>query len=736
MSDSLLNDAFELAPVAIAIFLGPDRALKLANAAALELWPALRAHVLDEVEATRKRVTLREQPVRIGGQRRYYDVTLEPLRDLGVMLLGTDVTDNVLDREQAIHESEARRQVVEAAFVGTWELDLEREELRADPAVFAVLGLPPPGPHSLADYFGCIVPEDRERVANAFARALGPSGTGMLEQEYRTRRLDGVLRWVEARAKASFDVDRRPIRFAGTIADVTFRKQLRLEQERLYAENVSARRRLHEQLMQAPFPVAVLCGPRFVFELANPLYVELMGRDDLEGREFAEVFPDADKVLSILAKVRERGEPCSIDELELTNPRTGTPITCKMSWQPLRDADGAVQDIITMAVDVTLQVEARRELQRADQRKDEFLAMLAHELRNPLAAISMALSLMESAGQGPSREREIAQRQTGHLVRMVDDLLDVARITSGRVALARQPADLGVIAQNALAAARAVVDGRGHALKVSIGRGSLWVDGDMTRLEQVVTNLVVNAAKYTDVRGTIEVSVDAEGDEAVLRVRDNGRGIPKDMLPQVFDLFLQVAPTVDRASGGLGLGLTLVKRLVEMHGGTVEANSDGHGSGSEFVVRLPMTDPPDENVPEVVTSSQARGRQVLIVEDSDDVREMLHELLARQGHDVAGAASGEEGLARLLDLRPEVALIDVGLPGLDGFAVARAARAAPGGRELFLVALTGYGGSETRQRALEAGFDLHLVKPVSVSELADVVNRGRAGAWEQQVRRG
>ncbi len=382
--------------------------------------------------------------------------------------------------------------------------------------------------------------------------------------------------------------------------------------------------------------------------------------------------------------------------------------------------------------------EQKEKLRRADRRKDEFLAMLAHELRNPLAAISTALALIEVNGgdaAGVARHRETARRQLGNLVRLVDDLLDVSRITRGLVDLRREHVDLVGVLHSAIGAARLAIESRQHELEVTVSSGDFQLGADATRLEQVVANLLSNAAKYTPPKGKISVRLTREVIEGkshgVLRVKDTGRGIPTPMLERVFEMFVQVDQTLDRTMGGLGLGLTLVRRLVQMHGGSVEAISAGPGSGSEFVVRLPLG--PAAKMGEKRESRlPARGaiprKRVLIVEDSEDVRETLKEFLEELGHEVAVAADGLEGVAKLLELVPDVALVDVGLPGIDGFEVARRVRAHAECERSFLVALTGYGGPEIRDRAERAGFDLYLTKPISIARLPEVIGQSRAYA--------
>jgi PAS domain S-box-containing protein len=363
-----------------------------------------------------------------------------------------------------------------------------------------------------------------------------------------------------------------------------------------------------------------------------------------------------------------------------------------------------------------------RETAEANRAKDEFLATLSHELRNPLGAIANAVAALDrlesGAGQAPVRLREIIRRQSRHLSRLVEDLLDVARATAGKIALHRQPVDLSEVAGGCVAALREA--GRTQPHVVRFRAEPVIVNDDATRLAQIITNVLDNAVKFTPSGGSVDVEVGRDGQEAVLRVRDTGVGIDPETLPRIFELFAQAEQPMDRSAGGLGVGLTLTRRLVEMHGGTITAASDGHGCGAEFTVRLPVEDagtpPPAPSV-----RRPDRSRSVLIVEDNDDARESLRLLLESLGHRVVAAADGPRGLALALHYQPEVALIDLGLPGLDGYEVARALRESPGGKTITLIAVTGYGQAEDRRRSQEAGFDAHLVKPVSQSLLSSLI---------------
>jgi signal transduction histidine kinase len=363
-----------------------------------------------------------------------------------------------------------------------------------------------------------------------------------------------------------------------------------------------------------------------------------------------------------------------------------------------------------------------KDLEGANRAKDEFLAMLGHELRNPLAAIGMAVHLLETGepGEDPIQLRAIIARQTRHLSRLVDDLLDVSRLISGKVTLRKRALDVKDLAVRVVSSLQALGRTAGHDVSVTGER--VKVDGDVTRLEQVVSNLLDNALKYTPAGGRIEVTIGAEGGDAVLRLRDAGVGIDSETLPRIFDVFVQADQTAERSGGGLGLGLTLVKRLVELHGGTVSATSAGPDRGSEFVVRIPrLTEAAPATPRPGGPGGTPRGRRIVIIEDNPDFRDALRVLLESWGHHVEEAATGNRGLELIRESHPEVALVDLGLPGLDGYAVAEAVRSAPGGENVLLVAITGYGGLQVRRRTKDVGFDAHLTKPVNLKALERII---------------
>jgi signal transduction histidine kinase len=371
-----------------------------------------------------------------------------------------------------------------------------------------------------------------------------------------------------------------------------------------------------------------------------------------------------------------------------------------------------------------------QELREANHAKDEFLALLAHELRNPLAPILNAVGLITTC-QGDEdvlhQSAQVVERQVHQMARLLDDLLDVSRISRGKLRLRKEIVDLANLVERAVQTSRPLIEARHHQLTVSLPPEPVGIEGDPTRLEQVLANLLNNAAKYTEPGGRIWITGDLENDQAVLRVRDTGKGIPPAMIQRIFEPFVQVDFSLHRSEqGGLGIGLMLVRRLLEMHGGTVEAFSSGPGQGSEFVVHLPALPQgqlplgfqefgPEENGQEPL---KVNRRNVLIVEDNADSRETLRTLLTLWGHQVVVAENGPRGVEIALAELPEIALVDIGLPDLDGYQVAEQVRAASGGEGIYMVALTGYGQNGDRRRSLNAGFNAHLVKPVDPKELA------------------
>ena len=391
-------------------------------------------------------------------------------------------------------------------------------------------------------------------------------------------------------------------------------------------------------------------------------------------------------------------------------------------------------ELILLAIeDITERTRLKKMMQEQEvalvdlhRRKDEFLAMLSHELRNPLAPIASAVQLLrlqKNEGQLQNQARTIIERQVGQMTRLIDDLLEVSRITTGRIHIQRERFALNGVVEKAIETVRPLLDQRRHELTLSLSQEPIWLDADAVRLEQVIVNLLTNAAKYTDEGGHIWLTVEQEGDECVLRVRDTGIGIASELLPHIFDLFTQGERSLERSQGGLGIGLALVQRIIEMHQGRVEAFST-LGQGSEFIVHLPvMVSSAIPMPPSHTETVQPIGPflRVLVVDDNVDAAQSLEMLLKALGHDVRTAYDGPTALQAAFDYRPNVKLLDIGLPGMDGYEVAKKMRQQPIFKNVVLVAMTGYGQDSDRQRSQEAGFDHHLVKPPDFEKLQQIL---------------
>jgi signal transduction histidine kinase len=425
-------------------------------------------------------------------------------------------------------------------------------------------------------------------------------------------------------------------------------------------------------------------------------------------------------------ELRQAEETGSGDDDRWMVRRDGTRFWASGTTSALRDPAGRLVGYTKVMRDLTAQKAAEDALRDADQKKDEFLALLAHELRNPLAPIRTAVAILQQPtadAEARARAREMMARQISHMVRLIDDLLDVSRISKGKIELRREKVQLAAVLTTAVETSRPLIDSNRHELTVNVPDQTVWLDADPTRLGQVVSNLLNNSAKFTPEGGRIRLSAAVEGSTAVIRVADNGSGIAPDVLPRMWEMFAQADRTIGRSHGGLGIGLTLVRRLVEMHGGTAEASSAGPGQGSEFTIRLPVARPP---AAEAASSSESDSRpachRILVVDDNEDGAETLATLLGLFGHEVRIAHDGAAALAVADEYRPDVILLDIGLPGMDGYEVARRLRDRDEFRATRLIALTGWGQDADRERSRSAGFDLHLVKPVDPGKLRELLD--------------
>jgi len=392
--------------------------------------------------------------------------------------------------------------------------------------------------------------------------------------------------------------------------------------------------------------------------------------------------------------------------------------------EPLYDRRGTVCGCVSVCVDLTEHKRVEDVLREADRRKDEFLATLSHELRNPLAPIRNAVELMRRAGRDPNiaeRALAIMERQLHQLVRLTDDLLDMSRITRDTIELQRDRIDLRAVLRSAIETIEPLSHGAEHTLIIELPPLPLWVYADFTRLAQAFVNILNNAVKYTDRGGRITISVSVEAGEAMIALRDTGIGIEPALLPRIFDMFVQIDPASPRARSGLGIGLALARRLVELHEGSIEARSDGPGAGATFIVRLPLVAPAEQHAFITEFPRAASGRcRVLVAEDIPDAAEMMRLMIECMGHDVRVATDGVEAVAVAEQFKPHIALLDIGMPRMDGYEAARRIRAALGD-EVMLVALTGWGQEDDQRRAFDAGFDRHLTKPAEPEVLEDLI---------------
>lgn len=639
-------------------------------------------------------------------------------------------------------------------------LDADGTVRYANPAITSTLGYPG-GDLRVRNALEWVHSDDRETIVGQFLQLLQEPGKSVTAQ-FRCRHADGSWRWVECVA-TNLLAEPSVRAVVCNFRDTTEARLAREEIERL---NTDLERRLVEfqtLLDVLPIGIAIATDPECRTIISNPYFARVLGIAPTANASLSA--PEPERPTNF--RVMRDGQEVPVEELPMQYAAShgvvvrdveldvvhedGRVVRLLEFAAPLFDEAGRPRGCVGAFLDITERKRLEEELREraealaeADRRKDEFLAMLAHELRNPLAPILTALEVLREPASSPAareRARAVVERQVRHMARLLDDLLDVSRLTRGQIQLRRDRVELKKAVANAVETVRPLIEERGHTLTLDLPSEpiQLWVDP--TRLEQILTNLLNNAAKYTDPGGRIVLTVKQHGGELRFSVRDTGVGIAPEMLPRIFDLFVQGDRSLDRSQGGMGVGLTLVRRLVELHGGQIEAHSDGHGRGSEFVVRLPLVAGPESAVEQTATLSSpsatdgtgptapriphtARRRKILVVDDSRDTVETLAELLRLEGYAVQTAFDGKAALTAAAKDPPDAVLIDIGLPGMDGCEVARALRRQAGQssdgfetRPFLLIAITGYDREEDRRRIREAGFDHHLVKPIEMAML-------------------
>jgi PAS domain S-box-containing protein len=627
-----------------------------------------------------------------------------------------------LDRaDEALRESELRsRMLVEGIAQATWEADGSGVVVADSPSWRAFTG------QSREQWLGhgwadAVHPEDRSHAERQWREAVAVRRD--FNAEFRLRHAaSGGYRWTNVRAVPVMGDDGAIVKWLGMNIDIDERK--RAESSLREREADLARAQRIGQVGGIDIDVAHGLSSR-----RSPEYLSLHGlpedgRVETHEEWLARVHPDdRERAEENLFHALDSDASGYDSEYRIVRPSDGAVRWIHVRADIERDAARRPLRLVGAHVDITEQKRLQEALLEADRRKDEFLAMLAHELRNPLATICNGLHLVKRSGGDPAtmaRVQDMMGRQAKQLVRLVDDLMEVSRITRGKITLRRRQIDVDAAVYSAVEASRSAIDARGHRLGVELPEQKLVLNADPVRLVQILTNLLNNAAKYTDKGGDIVLTVRREDAYATFSVRDTGVGIPAEQLPHVFDLFIQLHTEHGRAQGGLGIGLTLVRSLAELHGGSVEARSDGPGRGSEFIVRLPLDEPETVRGDAAQTAgegAEAMPQCVVVVDDNHDAADSLAIWFRDRGVEVHTAYDGPTALDLLRKHCPTLMVLDLGMPGMDGFELARRARQLPEGRRVQLIALTGWGQDRHRRLSREAGIDHHLMKPVDFEAL-------------------
>jgi PAS domain S-box-containing protein len=684
----------------------------------------------------RTEIFTHEYPCHAPDRKRWFLLTATALggRHGGAVVSHTDISApmELSDRLKVTNERLALAQ--ESAGAGVWDWDMQSGTLEWSNELFRLFGLDPGSTApSFEAWRGVLHPADAAAAEQRIFEAVRTRQP--LSSEYRIVLAGGDIRWIHALGKTTLDEAGDAVRMSGICLDVTSRKEA---ERRLF----EASQRLQALMESLPVGVSFSDDPDCRHVTGNPALLtqfEAMVDDNVSAsasdpaaagrrvRYFQEGRELGDAELPLQRAARE-GTTIAPTELEIRLP-SGRQWFAEVSGAPLRDPQGAVIGGVAVVVDVTDRRQAAEALREAGRRKDEFLAMLAHELRNPLTPIRNAVEVMGKIDLPDRRlrwAREIIEQQVVHLAHLVDDLLDVSRIVRGKIGLRREPVDLSSLVPRALSAVQTVVERKALSLDVQLPATPLTLDADPVRLTQILVNLLDNAAKFTAAGGHIQLAARAVGQEVEIRVQDDGCGIDPELLPHVFDLFRQGEEGLDRASGGLGIGLTLVQQLATLHGGSVQAASAGCGQGATFTLRLPAATPAPDR------SGLTAGRpdpapvhtRVLVVDDDAAVAASTALWLELEGFEVRVADSGPVAIAEAAAFHPHAVLLDIGLAGMDGYEIARRLRARPEGSATFLVAVTGYGDDDAVARARAAGFDHHVVKPFDPRSLLALLDAG------------
>lgn len=668
--------------------------------------------------------------------RHFCNAAGQPIRSVGVLL---EITARKQAEERLVRREAQLDLATRIVGIGIFDHDHLRDRLYWSDFLRKIHDVPPNATPTFGAFRDQTHAADREKLSAAVRAAHDPKGDGVFATEYRIFRPNGEMRWVIGRAQTLFageGAQRHPVRTVGAELDVTDRKRiemdLRAEQESLElaleASNAGAfdwhilTRHIH--WTDSHYRILGL-DPRSVTPSYDVWHRQIHPQDRRRvDRAMRDALATSDGTRTEFRIRRATdGQERWIEAQAITFREGGRAVRMV----------GVVADVTDRRIAEARLRDSEAALREADQRKDAFLATLAHELRNPLAPIRSAahmLTLPKLDEMQLKWARGVIHRQVEHMARLLDDLLDVARITRGKLELKKECVDFRVIVDTALEAARPLITAKKHGLRVDLPPELPSVDADPVRLAQVLSNLLTNAAKYTDQGGRLELSVRMETDELRISVRDNGIGLSPSVLTHIFEMFSQVHDDQGRSEGGLGIGLALVRGLVGLHGGAVEAFSEGPGRGSEFVVTIPINDkgvlPTSEHVMEVEMMEGSMGRKILVADDNQDAADSLAMLLQSTGHDVRTAHGGHSALVLANEFHPDIALLDVGMPDLNGHEVASKLRQTSWGKAIRLIAITGWGQEEDKRRALEAGFDHHLTKPVDFQRLEALLERQMA----------